>query len=85
MSSPVCLAAMAEHARDYVAAAKAKNTVRAHRADWRDCAGWCERHGLPALPAAPETIALYLSALPGQRKGATLQRRLSAISQRVGL
>jgi CheY-like chemotaxis protein len=75
------LADVAEQARDYVAAAKAPNTLRAYRADWRDFAGWCEHHHLPALPAAPETVALYLTALAGQRKAATLQRRLSAISQ----
>jgi site-specific recombinase XerD len=77
----VQLAAVADQARDYVAAAKAPNTLRGYRADWRDSAAWCERHALAALPAAPETVALYLSAPAGQRKAATLQRRLSAISQ----
>src|SRR4051794_36886379 len=75
------LADVADQARDYVAAAKAPNTLRAYRADWRDFAAWCAQHRLEALPAAPETVALYLTALAGQRKAATLQRRLSAISQ----
>ena len=75
------LAGVADRARDYVAAAKAPNTLRAYRADWADFAGWCERHRVDALPAAPETVALYLTALAGHRKAATLQRRLSAISQ----
>jgi site-specific recombinase XerD len=75
------LADVAERTRDYVAAAKAPNTLRAYRADWRHFAGWCERHALESLPATPETVALYLSALAGQRRAATLQRRLSAISQ----
>ena len=75
------LADVTEQARDYVAAARAPNTLRGYRADWRDFTAWCEQHGLEALPAAPETVALYLTALAGQRKAATLQRRLSAISQ----
>jgi hypothetical protein len=75
------LADVAERTRDYVAAAKAPNTLRAYRADWADFAAWCAGHRLEALPAAPETVALYLTALAGQKKAATLQRRLSAISQ----
>jgi site-specific recombinase XerD len=75
------LADVAERTRDYVAAAKAPNTVRPYRADWTDFTAWCEQHHLAARPAAPETVALYLAALAGQRKAATLQRRLSAISQ----
>src|SRR5690349_13372814 len=75
------LSAVADQARDYVAAAKAPNTLRAYRADWADFAGWCAQHRLEALPAVPETVALYLTALAGQKKAATLQRRLSAISQ----
>jgi site-specific recombinase XerD len=82
LSNPMLvLADVAEQARDYVAAAKAPNTLRAYRADWRDFAAWCERHALAALPAAPETVALYLAALAGDRKASTLRRRLSAISQ----
>jgi hypothetical protein len=34
------LAAVADQARDHVAAAKAPHTLRAYRADWRDFAGW---------------------------------------------
>jgi site-specific recombinase XerD len=75
------LAAVADQARDYVVAAKAPNTVRAYRADWSDFAAWCGQHRLEPLPAAPETVTLYLTALAGQKKAATLQRRLSAISQ----
>jgi integrase len=75
------LTAVAEQARDYAAAAKAANTLRGYRADWRDFAGWCERHRLEALPAAPETVAFYLTDLASSRKTATLQRRLSAIAQ----
>jgi hypothetical protein len=39
------LAAVSERTRDYVAAAKAPNTLRAYRADWRDFTDWCRRRG----------------------------------------
>lgn len=77
----------AERAEDFARSARAANTKRAYRADWRDYARWCERRGLDALPAVPSTIALYLAsrAEPGPDgpalKLATLRRRLSAISQ----
>ena len=72
----------AERARGYADAAKAPNTLRAYRADWRDFAARCEAHALPPMPATPETVALYLSALAATGyRTSTLQRRLSAISQ----
>ena len=76
----VALGAAADRARDYVEHAKARNTLRAYRADWRDFEGWCSDHGVPSLPAEPETVALYLSDLAGRTKTATLRQRLSAIS-----
>jgi len=42
---------------------------------------WCAAHDLPSLPAAPEAVALYLTALAERCKVSTLQRRISAISQ----
>jgi site-specific recombinase XerD len=57
------------------------NTTRAYRADWHDFADWCGRRGFLALPARPETVALYLSdLLEAGRARATLQRRLAAIA-----
>jgi integrase len=38
-------------------------------------------HRLAALPAAAETVALYLAELGGQRKAATIARRLAAIAE----
>lgn len=71
----------ADRAREYVRQSKAANTRRAYRADWEHFTSWCMSHGCTALPAAPETVALYLSDLAETHKPATLQRRLSAISQ----
>jgi len=75
------LAAVREQARDYARLAKAPNMRRAYRADWADFTAWCRAHDRAPLPAAPETVALYLAALAGHRKTSTLARRLSAISQ----
>jgi hypothetical protein len=42
---------------------------------------WCDEHGQASLPAVPETVAYYLTALAGTHKPATLQRRLTAITK----
>ena len=72
---------LAHRARGYLEQAKAPNTRRAYRADWHDFEMWCADRELAALPAAPETVALYLADLVERARPATLQRRLSAISQ----
>jgi integrase len=77
----VPLAQVADQARVYVEAAHAPATLRAYRSSWADFATWCIAHELPALPAAPETVALYVSDLASRAKYATIQRRISAISQ----
>jgi len=69
------------HARAYIDAATAPATRRAYRSDWADFAAWCERHSLTALPAAPETVALYLAALAQVAKVSTVGRRLTAIAK----
>jgi integrase len=75
------LRTLADTARGYVASAKAPATVRAYRSDWRAFSGWCADHGLDSLPAAPETVALYLTDQAGVLAVATMQRRLTSISQ----
>ena len=54
---------LASQTRTYIEAAKAENTRGAYRSDWRLFEIWCDQHGLIALPATPETVALYLTAL----------------------
>ena len=74
----------------------AASTERAYPHDWADFATFCRRHGLEALPAAAQTLALYLkshetktSQSPaGVRNGtpglsvSTLRRRLAAIASK---
>jgi site-specific recombinase XerD len=76
------LGTLAEQARAYVAAAKAKNTLRGYDADWRDFSAWCAQHGRSALPAEPKTVALYLADRATTLKTSSLSRRLTAIARR---
>jgi len=82
--------------RDLSTPDHAPATKRAYAHDWADFATFCGRHALEPLPAAPQTLALYLKALEtrrsrspaGVRTGSiglslpTLRRRLAAIASR---
>lgn len=74
------LATAADAARDYIRAAKAKNTRRAYRSDWRDFEKWAAQAGVTALPAAPATVGLYLATRAATLRPATLARRLVALT-----
>jgi site-specific recombinase XerD len=78
---PALLVIATERAREYVHHAKASNTIRAYRSDWRHFVAWCVAHCSASLPAAPETVSLYLAQFGGLLKPATLQRRLAAIAK----
>jgi site-specific recombinase XerD len=72
---------IADKAQDFARHAKAANTLKAYRNDWDDFLSWCGLHRLEPLPAAAQTIALYLTDLSKTHKVSTLYRRLSGISQ----
>ncbi len=74
------LAEIAAEARDYVAASRAENTTRVYRTGWAQFTAWCEGHGVTALPAGAETVALYVADLAKTAKPATIDSRLAAIS-----
>lgn len=71
---------LVEKARSYVDQAKAPSTRRAYRGDWERFATWCAARHLAALPAAPETVVLYITDQADTYKVATIERRLIAIS-----
>lgn len=75
------LQGLAARARGFMEAAKAENTRRAYRSDWRQFESWCGTHGLTCMPAASDTIALYLTALAADHKPASLQRKLTSITK----
>jgi len=80
-SNAVCLAALVGQAEEFLRHARAENTRRAYASDWKHFASWCGNHQVPACPAAPQTLALYLTALTATHTVGTLTRRLSSISQ----
>jgi site-specific recombinase XerD len=71
---------LTEDEAGYVEAARAANTLRGYRSDWREFTAWCGQQYLDPVPAAPATVTGYLSELArhGAKVG-TMSRRLSAI------
>jgi len=80
ITTPLDLTATAERAAGLAEAARAEATRRAYRSDWRHYENWCRDHGRAALPAAPETVGLYLTAHETALSMATLTRRVSTIA-----
>jgi integrase len=83
---PVALPAdLVEAARDYARASHARRTQETYSRWWADFTGWCSGKGLQALPAAPQTVAVWLTALArgdGRSKPlavASIRQALSAL------
>jgi site-specific recombinase XerD len=70
-----------DRVRLYLESARARNTVRGYRSSFNQFRAWCASAELQTLPAAPETIALYLGANAGRLKASTLEHHLSAIAK----
>jgi len=75
------LVSLNQRAREFAAAAKSENTLRAYRADWRDFRDWCEAHEVASMPGAPETVSLYLTDRAATLKASSLARRLTTINR----
>jgi site-specific recombinase XerD len=75
-------AELRERVAHYIEHSAAANTRRAMKSDWRRFAGWCDLHGLCAIPATPETVAAYVaSAADSGLATTTIGRYLTTISQ----
>jgi len=59
---------------------KALNTLRAYKADYKDFARFCIKHGFKSMPTEPKVLSLYLTHLSQTFKFSTLKRRLASIS-----
>ena len=69
-------------AKGYATEARSGGTRTAYAKHWAAFTAWCRQQGVCELPAAPQTLALYLAARADEgRKVATLALALSAISQ----
>ena len=77
----VALLETAERAKTYARNARAPATRRAYAHDWHDFEVFARINGRKALPAEPQTVALYLADLAGRLKVSTVKRRVVAIAQ----
>jgi len=69
-----------DSARAYRSRAKADNTRAAYRSAVRAWCAWCDRHGVPALPARSADVAAFLAAgRDNGLAGNTIMLRASAI------
>ena len=57
---PALVVELGERARGYAEAAKAANTRRAYRSDWKVFETWCADRKVVALPADPNAVLAYL-------------------------
>ena len=60
------------------------NTRRAYRNDWNDFKTFCRRRGYHALPARPDTLALYITARAKTHRTTSIGRRLTVIGKLHG-
>ena len=78
--------ALIERAKDYMAEALSERTREAYGRWWRVFFAWCEKHGRQAMPASPDTIAAFLTALADGVDGgkplarATINQALAAVT-----
>jgi len=81
-AAPPELAELAEIGNAQIAESIPDNTRRAYSNDLNSFTTWAASHGLEVLPAAPQTVRLYIIALDQEgKKPATIARRLSSIAK----
>jgi len=79
---PAALLPVVRSAKKYASEARAGRTRVEYAKQWRAFSGWCTANGLCELPAAPQTLCLYLATRADEgRKVATLAQALAAISE----
>jgi hypothetical protein len=63
-TNPVALPVdLVEAARDFARASHAQRTLDSYARWWAEFQAWAASNGVRALPAAPETVAVWLTAL----------------------
>lgn len=79
--SVVDLRPLIEKVRKYAQSTKSPATIRAYRREWNHFCHWCGDHGLIALPATPEIVAMYVADCASKCAVSTITRRLTAITK----
>jgi site-specific recombinase XerD len=72
---------LVDRARSYTEARRAPATTAAYARDWAGFRAWCEARHLAFMPAAPATVALYVTDLADHGfHTSTINRRLAAVA-----
>lgn len=79
-TSATLSAGLAQKARQYVINSKSASTLRVYAAHWRTFADFCDRHGVPSMPATAATVCAFLTVQAEKHRAATLTAKLSAIA-----
>jgi len=75
------LAELSESARKYAKASKAPNTIRTYKLFWREFEHFTQGRGADSLPATPQTVVEYLTALADAgAKVSTIEVKLAAVA-----
>ena len=83
LSTKILEEMMERATQKYAMSSRTANTWKAYKSDWIHFSAWCEMHGFSALPSSPEVVISYIDFLAEIGiKASTIQRRISAISQR---
>lgn len=56
-----------DRAREFATASRSDATLAAYASDLRHFSAWADAKGLAAMPADPETVALYLTSMADVR------------------
>ncbi len=75
------MAAMEARSHTYAHKSLSQATHRAYESDWSQFAAWCEERNLNPMPAAVETIVLWLSGTADKYRPTTLERKIASISK----
>lgn len=70
-----------EQAQQYILHAKANNTIKSYKSDWKDFTAYCKREKVSSLTADASTVINYVADMAETKKVSTIIRRLSSISQ----
>jgi integrase len=73
-------AELEEKVRQFLRCSLAPSTLLQHRRRFKLFAAWCDQHRREALPASPETVALFLSDAAGRFRLATIKGYLDTIA-----
>jgi site-specific recombinase XerD len=78
---PDILHAQIERAADYAKASRSSATRRAYEASWKIFTAWCGQHGIPALPASADAVAVFASVCADAGTNPrTISKHVSAIA-----